>query len=71
MFFDLTTLDLGTLRTLHDKESSRLEELLLSGALWTEVSEQRQKVKELAQLVSQKIKESNQHPVSEKSGSAG
>lgn len=58
MIFDLSTLDLKTLRALHDGEARELERKLLGGATWQEVRNQQKKLTELSAALHKKLAES-------------
>jgi hypothetical protein len=53
----LAHLDLASLQDLHRRESARLNELLINGALWDEVRELKLKVTDLAIAIHKKRKE--------------
>ena len=51
---DLWKLDVEELKKLHQQESARLEQSLLNGALWEEVTEQRKRIGELSNVIYKK-----------------
>jgi hypothetical protein len=48
---ELWNLDLGGLRKLYQEEKTHLEEKLLAGASWEEVSEERHRIGELFTII--------------------
>ena len=62
MNLHLSNLDLDTLKDMYEKSQAELTSSLLSGALWTEVKEQRKKLTEIAIVLHKKAQAMGLNP---------
>jgi hypothetical protein len=62
MNHQLSDLDLETLKSMYEKEQAELTSKLLSGALWNEVKDQREKLTGIAIVLHRKAREMGLNP---------
>jgi hypothetical protein len=62
MNHQLSDLDLETLKSMYEKEQAELTSKLLSGALWNEVKDQREKLTRIAIVLHRKAREMGLNP---------